>query len=278
MTFFTTRGLQHFSLTAVFLFFFSIIGAEAELFPIGPFSGSVRESFESFPAGFTNSPVNIMGGAASVQTTGFPSINQTNNYAFSLGSSSANAPGDAAVPVDGLNLLGIESSLPPCSIDIVFTNATQAFGGYWGATADPGSPALITFAFFDAANQQVGTTQSVSYLRLSGDGMLEWHGWFSTTAFKKVTITSAGSTLVADSLHAGVSGFSVITSISPLAQGEYLLQGDGTPDVVFNVEANTNLATTNWTLVGTAPADATGALRFTNSSVFPQRFFRLHSP
>src|SRR5215469_14823973 len=275
MTFFTPRGLQHFSLTALVLLFLSIIGAEAQLFPISPFNGTVQESFESFPAGFTNSPVNIMGGAASVQTTAFQNINQTNNYAFSLGSSSANAPGTAAVPADGLNLLGIESSLPPCPIDIVFTNATQAFGGYWGAAADPGAPAVITFAFFDGANQQIGTTQSVSYVRPSGDGMLEWHGWFSTTAFKKVTITAAGSTMVGDSLRAGLSGFSVITSISPLVKGQYLLRGNGTPGVVFNVEANTNLATTNWTLVGTAPADVTGTLGFTNSSGFSQRFYRL---
>jgi hypothetical protein len=198
------------------------------------------------------------------------------NHAFSLGDSSQNAVGHCAVPTDGTNILGVES-LGHATMDIVFTNTIKAFGGYWGAAADS-TPATISFTFFDAADQQIGATQSVSYIRFSGDGAIEWHGWFSTTPFKKVRVSSSGSTMVGDSFRAGASGFSVITSISPLGANQFVLLGNGTTGVVFNVQANTNLATTNWVTIGSAPADASGVLQFTNSSVFPQRFYRLQGP
>src|SRR5262249_55783043 len=110
------------------------------------------------------------------------------------------------------------------------------------------------------------------------DGQLEWHGWFSSTPFKRVAVSSSGSTMAGDSFRTGTVGFSVITSITPLNATQYLLQGVGTTDVVFSVQANTNLAGPNWVIVGTTPANASGTWLFTNTSTLPQRFYRLKAP
>jgi hypothetical protein len=256
---------------------FSIVTTEAQLIPIYPFGGVTVETFESFSPGSTVAPITIMGGAATVQTSSSIGICSPLNHAFSLGNSSQNAIGFCAVPTDGTNILGVESGLGHAAMDIVFTNTVKAFGGYWGAAADS-TPATISFIFLDSADQQIGATQSVSYIRFSGDGVIEWHGWFSTTPFKKVRVSASGSTLVGDSFRAGAAGFSIITSISPLGANQFVLLGNGTTGVVFNVQANTNLATTNWVTVGTAPANASGVVQFTNSSVLPQRFYRLQGP
>ena len=256
------------------------LSLRAQLIPIGPFSGVVIENYEAFPAGFNSSPLLIMGGAATITSaTAAVTIPQPFAYSFGLGSSSDNAPGNSVQPADGLHLLGIEDSTRPTTINLVFTNTVKAFGGYWGAgTPNSNSPVTITFAFFDAADQPIGAPQSVSYIRLSGDGQLEWHGWFSSTAFKRVEITSSANTLVADSFRAGASGFSVFTSITPLSPTQIVLKGNGTTGVVYNVQATTNLASTNWTTLGSVTPDATGALQFTNTSAIPQRFYRLQVP
>ena len=59
--------------------------------------------------------------------------------------------------------------------------------------------------------------------------------------------------------------------------GAFLLTGLGGASQVCQVQANSNLLTTNWQTIGTATADATGAIQFddltaTNCS---QRFYRL---
>lgn len=267
---------------ALFLFCFSISQSvlQAQFIPIGPFSGSVTEGFDSFQSGFTNSPIVIMGGAATVQSTvGAITITEPGNYNFSLGSSSASAPAGSVVAADGGKLLGFEDGAAGATMNVVFTNAVKAFGGYWGAGTIGSSPATLSFTFYDAADQQIGSPQSISYIRLSGDGQMEWHGWFCSVPFKRIKVTCITiNTMVMDSFRAGATGFSVLTSIAPLNATQFLLQGNGTTGVVYNVQGNTNLAGTNWVTLGTAPADATGALKFTNTSAFSQRFFRLQAP
>jgi hypothetical protein len=58
------------------------------------------------------------------------------------------------------------------------------------------------------------------------------------------------------------------------------LRGNGLSNVNYGIQANTNLLTTNWVNIGIAPADGSGNFLFdtTNSTFFPQRFFRLVSP
>jgi hypothetical protein len=59
--------------------------------------------------------------------------------------------------------------------------------------------------------------------------------------------------------------------------GGFQLTGIGGPLLPYQVLASTNLATPNWTTVGTATADTSGALQFLHSSATNsgQRFYRL---
>ena len=58
------------------------------------------------------------------------------------------------------------------------------------------------------------------------------------------------------------------------------LQGQGGANVNYSIQANTNLATTNWVNLGSAPANGAGVLSFnvTNVPGYPQRFFRIQGP
>jgi hypothetical protein len=81
----------------------------------------------------------------------------------------------------------------------------------------------------------------------------------------------------------------VVTRVNPpgnfsnilrLNAGTIQLQGIGGSNVNYSILANTNLATTNWVNIGTAPANGTGVFLFndTNVLLFPQQFFRVLSP
>ena len=70
------------------------------------------------------------------------------------------------------------------------------------------------------------------------------------------------------------------TGITPLKSGTMQLQGIGGSNATYTILANTNLATTNWLDIGTAPANGSGIFLFNDSNVmsFPQRFYRVRSP
>ena len=81
----------------------------------------------------------------------------------------------------------------------------------------------------------------------------------------------------------------VVTRVNPPANfkgitllnaGTAQLQGIGTSNVTYTIQANTNLATTNWVNIGTAPADSSGFFFFNDTNVlsFPLRFFRVLTP
>ncbi len=69
-------------------------------------------------------------------------------------------------------------------------------------------------------------------------------------------------------------------NITLLKAGTAQLQGLGGSNVTYTVQANTNLATTNWLNIGTAPANGLGVFYFndTNVPANPQRFFRILPP
>ena len=70
-----------------------------------------------------------------------------------------------------------------------------------------------------------------------------------------------------------------LTQIAPLNPGVMQLQGIGGSNATYTILANTNLATTNWLDIGTAPANGSGVFLFNDSNVmsFPQRFYRTRS-
>jgi hypothetical protein len=59
--------------------------------------------------------------------------------------------------------------------------------------------------------------------------------------------------------------------------GVFHLSGVGGNDVQYQVQANTNLSTTNWMAIGTVTADGSGTIQFddTNAANHIQQFYRL---
>jgi hypothetical protein len=87
---------------------------------------------------------------------------------------------------------------------------------------------------------------------------------------------SGGNDVLVTRVNTPVS-FSGITQLNA---GTVQLHGAGGSNVTYTIQANTNLSTTNWLNIGTAPADGTGVFLFndTNLQSFHQRFFRAVSP
>jgi hypothetical protein len=58
--------------------------------------------------------------------------------------------------------------------------------------------------------------------------------------------------------------------------GGFRLVGLGNNYASYQIQASTNLATTNWQTIGTATADSSGAIQFDDvgASNQPQRFYR----
>jgi fibronectin-binding autotransporter adhesin len=70
----------------------------------------------------------------------------------------------------------------------------------------------------------------------------------------------------------------ILTRIQPEDNGQQiLLNGDGAPSEDYDVQANTNLTTTNWIFIGVVPATVGGAISFTdtNAAHYRARFYRL---
>ncbi len=75
-----------------------------------------------------------------------------------------------------------------------------------------------------------------------------------------------------------------VTAISSLkitagyfTNGVFRLAGHGASNTEYQIQANTNLSTTNWQSLGTATSDGAGGIQFddTNASTQAQRFYRL---
>jgi len=79
--------------------------------------------------------------------------------------------------------------------------------------------------------------------------------------------------------HVGVVAPPQIGNITKLGNGQIQLAGSGMPNASYDVQANTNLSTTNWLWISTIQADANGLLTVTdtNAANFPQRFYRFKS-
>lgn len=161
---------------------------------IGPFSGSLTESWESFTTGVQLADGStIFGGNASISHPNMV-IYDPGVFNFGIGSS-----GTAQV-VDGFKGLGLRTD-DVAQID--FNTPVSQFGGYWGAATDSTGviPTTISLTFLDVSLNVIGT-DSFTYLRLGnpGDGELEWHGWSSTEPFSAVQYS--GEFVVNDSLQA----------------------------------------------------------------------------
>src|SRR6266705_2493779 len=97
---------KHLSVAAAGLIL-SLVQSHATISTIAPFSGSISESWESFPflstepPTYLHNPTSIMGGHASIAN---PYLNIFQHNYFGLGNSGN------AVPVDGVNAVGVNAS------------------------------------------------------------------------------------------------------------------------------------------------------------------------
>jgi hypothetical protein len=71
-----------------------------------------------------------------------------------------------------------------------------------------------------------------------------------------------------------------LTGIVFLPPTEVQLHGAGGTNATYTILANTNLATTNWVIIGTASANGSGYFFFDDSNVlsFPRRFYQIQAP
>ncbi|MFC1880653.1 PEP-CTERM sorting domain-containing protein [Thermodesulfobacteriota bacterium] len=172
------------------------------------FTGSLQESWESFPnfntgPSFLSEPAAIMGGAASI----FSSSALGNsmriyepgpaNWALGLSGFAQVADGDKGM-----------ATATDEQINILFTTPVTEFGSYWAASTSfggifPPDPATINLDFYDLFDSLIGSA-SFTYGSGSGDGVLAWHGWNSSTPIKKIAFqnTFDGVTIAVDSLQA----------------------------------------------------------------------------
>lgn len=105
-----------------------------------------------------------------------------------------------------------------------------------------------------------------------------------------VTLTSANLDVATSG--GGASGHDIVltdlsalppgsfSGIQVLPNGHVQVGGTGTPGALYDVQANANLNTTNWLLIGTALANFNGAFSFvdTNAPSFSMRFYRFLLP
>ena len=189
-------GLAGWLLIGIFVMAFAAHGSIA---PIGSFTGSLQESWESFPNAsddpdiFMDDPTTIMGGAATISNSRMV-IYEAGVVDFNLLSSGF------AQAHDGAKGMGLNFSAQTATIE--FASSVTSFGGYWGAVTGGGfpDPATVSFDFFDSTNTLIDS-KSFTYSRTGiGDGLLEWHGWSSTVPIKSLTYT--GDYVVNDYLQA----------------------------------------------------------------------------
>jgi hypothetical protein len=68
-----------------------------------------------------------------------------------------------------------------------------------------------------------------------------------------------------------------ITLLSKLPEGQMQITGKGISGYAYQIEANSNLGTTNWSILGNVVANWNGDMNFTDADALnhPQRFYRL---
>jgi hypothetical protein len=196
--------------------------------------------------------------------------------------------GGTLKPGDGLGVLRIEGDLNmvPGAIFETELNGPIVGSGYAqlqvnggvnlnGATLhlQPGFAATPGAAFLILVND--GTDAIVGkFAGLPEGAVFSAGGQVFTISYKA---GSGGNDVVVTRINVPASHFTNIGFVNP---NVVQLQGIGVGNVNYQIQANTNLSTTNWVNIGIALADGSGNFLFdaSNSTVFPLRFFRVVSP
>lgn len=166
--------------------------AEASpVIPVGSFTGSSVESWESFtnylqlPSTYLTDPTPIMSGAATISNSSMAIYQTSGNVAnFGLGSSGT----AQSIAAKGM---GIDDPISSTTT-ITFSSPMSAFGAHWAAiTTGSIIPATVTVTFFDVFNVPLDT---VNFQYSQATGALDWHGWGAagTETFKSLSYTGIG--------------------------------------------------------------------------------------
>ena len=167
--------------------------SRASISAVGPFTGTMSESFESFGESNLPGSIPVMSGNASVSVP-------VNNYigtstSFGLGSSGN------AHPSDGTNGLYFTYTFPAinnsATITLAWNSPVSQFGGYFSAATDASGgllhltdPAPFTVRFFDGIGSLIDVKTFTYSHSATHDGGLDWHGWVSTSPISSISITA----------------------------------------------------------------------------------------
>ena len=182
--------------------------AHAAIISIGPFAGSLTETWESFPnytvpvrVTFLPNPTAIMGGAAMISHPFMVVYEPAVPLAFFDFFTSGLA--QVADGSKGMGSAAISGSPQSNATTIItFLSPIDAFGAFWGSLTGGGrgDPVTVVVDFFDVFGNPIGT-DSFSYSHSSvGDGRLDWHGWQSSIPVGSLTYT--GLDVAVDGLQA----------------------------------------------------------------------------
>lgn len=180
----------------------------AAVVAIGPFAGSLSETWESFPGGvWQPSPLPIMGGNATVSVDPPGGI-----LPISSGSQSAGTSGVSFIAPEGINYayVGAGSSATLAIAEIAFASPVRQFGAYFASFTGFGWTDPFNFeVIFKDAGAAIIDTVSFGYSHAAAhDGLFDWHGWQSTVPVKTVQVNRSTSgdagLFVVDDLRANV--------------------------------------------------------------------------
>jgi hypothetical protein len=170
-----------------------MIGAavNADVTPIGPFTGEQFENFESLqPPGGYPGPFTILGGHATINDQ------LANTFVFATVVSSASTNWVNFFPYDGF-LMGL---VPTGWTVITFDPPVKRFGGYIGSS---GAQSGGTITFKDAANNVLSSDPfTITPLQWG------WYGWQSDVPIARIELLSSsnpGNTIVYDNLTISVN-------------------------------------------------------------------------
>ena len=174
------------------------IGAVA----VGPFAGSLSESWEGFPnfregpnvVDYLPDPTSVFGGAALISQGAMaiyePTAADNANFALSA---------FLAKVADGTKGIGFDTPTQQLrTVTMTFGMPVWRFGSYWGA--DTTQPQINVY-FYDAADALIDAA-SFSFISPGSDGSLMWQGWTTLAPF--VSIRFTGDAMVMDAAQASI--------------------------------------------------------------------------
>ena len=136
-----------------------------------------------------------------------------------------------------------------------------------------------TVAFRADAWDQLGNRISLSpFWSVSGGGSIDGNGLFSAgIQGGPYFVTATSGTLSATGMVWVATGASVVAPnlvITVVGDGTYAIGGYGSSNVTYRIEFADEALGTNWQLLGSATADASGFFQLTNVVASPERFYR----